>query len=230
MNINSLFFNGTVLIIEDDAVMRDGMKSYFSKKCRKVFVAQDGKEGLTAYKEHRPDVIYCDIGLPLLNGLDLLKEIRRKDQKSILCIMTAHLKEEYLLEATTLHLENFITKPITYNKLEESLKHIIRISEKGEVPICKEQGLYYSYRSKTVLIRNKEVHLTDMEIRLLEILISKEGGIATYDMLDNELYQEQNRVMSRSAIKTLVKRVRKKLEGGALILNKSDVGYYLKCN
>jgi len=230
MNIYSLFFNGSVLIVEDDAIMREGMRSYFSKKCRKVFVARDGKEGLAVYKEQRPDVIYCDIELPLLNGLDLLKEIRKKDKKSILCIMTAHLKEEYLLEATTLHLENFITKPISYKKLEESLKHIIKISEKGEVPICKERGLHYSYRSKTLLIKSKEVYLTDMEIRLLEILISKNGGVATYDMLDNELYQGQNRVMSRSAIKTLVKRVRKKLEGDALILNKSDVGYYLKCN
>lgn len=222
--MNQIYLNGTILIVDDDPGSLVAMHKYFSKKAKKILTAKDGIEALELYKEERPDIIFSDIEMPRLSGIDMIKEIRRNDSKTIIFIITAFIKESYLLEATRLHLEDFIQKPILLQNLEKALIKAIQKLEKGDTPICKKEKISYSYSSKKIIYKDKDVALSNMEIDFLELLLSLDGGIATYETIEDVVYK--SKAMSKDSIKTLVKRVRKKLVG-VNIENKPEIGYYL---
>lgn len=122
-----------VLIIEDEAIIRRGLKYMFdwSKlNCIVIDEAENGEEGLQKIEDHSPDLIILDINMPIMNGIDMLKKADNKTFESI--VLSGYDEFEYAKEAISLDVINYLLKPVDYEELEKSVKKAIEKINKNQ--------------------------------------------------------------------------------------------------
>ena len=124
-------YNFTLLYVEDDVVSQKMMKMMLEDEVKELYQAFNGAEGLEIYKKHKPDVILTDINMPILNGLDMSKEIKKIDKKQPIFVLSAFSDREILLNSINIGIDHFIPKPIDMDNLMEKLAEIeISLQEK----------------------------------------------------------------------------------------------------
>lgn len=202
----------TILIAEDDRESNDYLTLFLSKKCQQVLSAYDGQEAWRLYEEYMPDLIFTDIEMPKLDGLKLIEKIRQHDQVTPIVILSAYSDIQYLLQAIPLQLEEYILKPITFDKIDSffkkmNTKEIKKHSTK--VGINKAKETFYDYASKTARIGEHTIPLANLEITLLELLLDNQREIVSYSEIEEVLYGTA--LNNRNAIKCLVKNLRAKI-------------------
>lgn len=116
----------SLLYVEDDEDIRSELTDFLEIYFRKLYVAQDGLEGLNLFKEYSPDIIISDIQMPIMDGLTMCEEIRKINQDVPILITTAFNEPSFLIRSIDLGVDKYVTKPININKLEASL---LRCSE-----------------------------------------------------------------------------------------------------
>ena len=216
--------NLTILFIEDISFIRKKAVEYLSRKYKTVLSAKDGVEGWEIYKKSKPDIIITDIEMPKINGLELIKKIR-KDNKTIpIIISSSYTKTDYFLQAVELRLIKYIVKPVTSEKMKEALA----LAEASLLEQNKE-SIYrlsttttYDIFNKRVVIDGTEVNLSHNETLLLELLIENSHRVVHYEEIESAIWSYEG--MSMDALRYLVRAVRKKLKGD-FIENISGVGY-----
>lgn len=202
----------TILIAEDDRESNDYLTLFLSKKCQQVLSAYDGQEAWRLYEEYIPDLIFTDIEMPKLDGLKLIEKIRQHDRTTPIVILSAYSDIQYLFQAIPLQLEEYILKPITFEKVDSFLKkmntkEMQKLSRK--VVINKTKKTYYDYASKTARIGEHSISLANLEITLLELLLDNQREIVSYSEIEEILYGTA--LNNRNAIKCLVKNLRAKI-------------------
>ena len=111
-----------LLYVEDDSMIRSIFEKRLGKRVRKLFVGQNGAEGLELFEKEPIDIILTDINMPIMNGLEMIEKIRAKKPKIPIIIMSAHQESHYLLDAIDLNVTGYLTKPIDSGKLDEMLE------------------------------------------------------------------------------------------------------------
>lgn len=106
-----------VLYIEDDAGIREELSETLRMDIETIYVAGNGKEGLEIYRQHLPDAIITDIRMPVMDGLEMIRQIREEDLDIPILITTAFNESDYLLKAIDLGVDGYITKPVDINKM-----------------------------------------------------------------------------------------------------------------
>jgi len=187
-------------------------------------VSANGIEALEIFRKTKPELILVDIELPGLSGLELIKTIRKESLDTIFFVITGHPKENYILEAINMQIDEFILKPITLSKLNRALERGVQKLGKKEILISKKEQLYYNEKNKTLKHKSKIIPLTHLEIYFLELLLRNKGSIVSYPQIETVVYQDTP--MTSSSLRGLAKRVRKKLPGVS-IQNIQNVGYRL---
>ena len=117
----------SILIIDDDPLIRKTLVSYLSKEGREVIVAEDGKEGLQKYKDSFPDLVILDIRLPDMDGLEVLCKIRERDNNAYIIIMTAYDDMKTTVEAVKLGAFEYLVKPLDYVELDLTIDKAFQI-------------------------------------------------------------------------------------------------------
>jgi len=216
--------NLTILYIEDDSLIREQAIEYLSRHYQSVLEASNGEEALKIYKKQKPNIIISDIEMPKMSGLEMAKEIRKKDKKTPIIIATAYTQTEYLLFAIELQLIKYIVKPITTQKLEEALQlahlYIEENITQSILSLC--ATTHYDMLNKRLLINNSIIKLTHNEILLLELLVKNHQRVVTYEEIESKIWAYEG--MSMDALRSLVRSLRKKLQGN-FVENISGVGY-----
>ncbi len=211
----------SLLYIEDDPVVLQNISKLLQNYFGQIYTAVDGEEGYRKFLEHQVDLLLVDIELPKLNGINLIKKIRKLNATIPIVVISAYTKTDYLLESVELKLDKYIVKPFTSRKLRELLEKLnesfmhsnyVRIAE--NVYVDKTQGVIKS--------EDKTHPLTLKELEFLDILASK--GYVTYD--DINLIWKDNPPTSY-AIRSFIKILRKKLPP-KLLKNKQSLGYYIE--
>lgn len=165
----------TILFVEDEDIIRENYSLFLEQNFTKVITACDGLEAYESYVKHNPDILILDINIPKINGLDVLKKIRKDDFNTKVIILTAHTDVLYLLEASELKLSKYLVKPITRKKLQESLDSVIDEMSKYKVinihKITINKEFYWDKKNSELVKNNKIVDLTVQEKRLLELFL-----------------------------------------------------------
>jgi len=215
----------SILYVEDEEGIRKKMSDSLRYYAKCVYEAQNGEVGLEIYHEKKPDIIYTDILMPKMNGIDLVKKIREEDSKTPIVMVTAHTDKEYLLNAVELHLEQYIVKPINLKDLKKSLEKCVEVITANHA-ISKELPLGYSYDfdNKTLTCKDEEVKLSKKEIAFFELLLQNAHRVVTYAQLQEYIWQDD--VMTDAALKALVRNMRHKFPKN-YIKNFSGIGYRL---
>lgn len=215
--------NLKILYIDDEDLIREDAVEYLSFYCDNVYEACDGKDGLEKYKEIKPDVIITDIRMPKLNGLDMIKEIRKTDKTTKIIIATAFLETSYLVEAIELGLVKYLVKPI----MEDN---ILNVLQKCTDDVVKEQSIFnisgdfqFDILNHTLFLNKEQIPLTKKELLFLELLIKNSNRAVKYDEFSNYVWDGY---MSEDALRSIVREIRKKTSKES-IKNISGIGYQI---
>lgn len=111
----------TLLYVEDEQSTREQISRLLEQIVTKLFVAGNGQEGLELYRTHTPDVVLTDIMMPVMNGLDMCREIRRIAPDCQIIVLSAYCDTEYLLDCITLGIHQYSQKPVNFSQLTQSI-------------------------------------------------------------------------------------------------------------
>lgn len=213
----------TLLYAEDEEGIRrniaDSLRYYF----KDVFEASNGEKAYLIYKDKAPNIILSDIHMPILNGIEFIKKVRKKDRLTPVVMITAHTDKEYLLEAVELHMEKYLVKPIELDNLFEVLIQCVNMLDINRVVKLKIDNNYsYDFDKKELFFKNENIILNKKEMLFFEILLKNQNRVTTYEELQEEVWGDD--VMTDSALRSLVRNLRKKLPTD-IIINLSGLGY-----
>jgi len=128
--ISKKLHNISILIVDDDQGIIDAMEMILSRLVDKVFIANDGKEGIELFKTKNPDIIITDIRMPVLTGLEMAKEIRSLSAEQPIAILSAHSDTDLLLESIDIGVDKYFLKPL---KVDELKKWVIKIAKQASM-------------------------------------------------------------------------------------------------
>lgn len=117
----------TVLYVEDEDDIRDQLKIFLERRCRKVYTAANGKKGLEAFQKHQPDIVLTDILMPIMDGLKMAEHLKEARPNLPIIVITAFEEPRYFHLAIELGVHQYVNKPVKLNILEEALKKCARI-------------------------------------------------------------------------------------------------------
>lgn len=211
-----------ILIIEDEDHIAEGLKLNLSIHGFAVKIASDGVSGLYEYKKYQPDLIVLDIMLPGMNGLMVLKKIREEDERVPILILSAKNASHDKVQGLSFGVDDYMTKPFN---LDEFLLRVERLILRGTWSQTKKQGEFNQYpdgkyafgeneiffRSSTAKCHTEEVHLTDLEIRLLDLFITNRGKVLSRaEILENVWGYDRN--TTTRTVDNFIVRLRKYFE------------------
>ena len=215
--------NIKILYVEDDDIARENGVEYLENYFDHIVEASNAIEALQLYEKELFDIIITDIQMPKLNGLEFVKRIRQKDERTQVIVISAFSTKEYLLKAIELKLVKYIIKPIKEAELYEALSNCVEsIANHSSNIVQLSSTDYYDTFNQTLLSRGEIIKLRTKEILFLNLLCKNKIRYVTYQEIENYVWQDS--VMTKDALKTLVKNIKNKLPQNK-ILNLSGTGY-----
>lgn len=112
----------SLLYVEDERVTREQISRILQRIVTELYVAENGQEGLDLYRDKHPDIVMSDIMMPVMNGLEMAKEIRKQSQDSQIIMLTAYSDTEYLLECISLGINQYVQKPVDFAQLSTAIE------------------------------------------------------------------------------------------------------------
>ncbi|QKE29425.1 two-component system response regulator [Arcobacter acticola] len=221
--LKKYYKNIKILYVEDDEIARENGIEYLENYFELIYDASDAIKALQLYEKYKPDIIITDIQMPKLNGLEFVKRIRQKDKKTQVIIITAFSDKDYLLKAIELGLVKYLVKPVREKEFEEALFLCINALEKDETNIIQlDEITFFDTFNKNLISSNEMVKLRAKELNFLELLIKNKNRYVSYEEIENYVWNDS--VMTKDALKTLVKNIKTKIPKD-LILNLTNSGY-----
>lgn len=214
----------TLLIVDDEIMIREVIKEYGHSYGYKVLEASDGLEAMDIIKENEVDCVILDIMMPQLDGFSTCKKI--KEQFDIPIIMlSARAAEDDKLYGFELGIDDYVSKPFSPKELMARIKVVIERSTNKVKDVIVEDGIYIDKKAHVVKIDDEEVHLTNKEFDLLVFLIENEGIAITREKLLENIWGYDYYSMDRT-VDTHIKMLRKNLgKYGSKIVTVRGVGY-----
>lgn len=214
----------TVLYAEDDTVLAESMRRTLDLFFAQVCYAENGHQAWTLFQPSLIHAVILDVRMPGLNGLDVARKIRQQSREVPIVIISGYQEVPDLLEAASLHLVDYLVKPITFDKLNAVLQKMAEhLLACGLVEIELAPGLVYDRASKSVYGAVPEIQLlTAKEALFLELLLKHRAKPVLFETIEREVYDDE---MTLAALRNLVLRLRRKLGPYNRIETIKDVGY-----
>jgi two-component system KDP operon response regulator KdpE len=218
----------TILVIDDEVQIRRLLEITLSANEYKVIESANGKDGLIDAATHAPSLIILDLGLPDIDGLQILKKLREWYKKPII-ILSVRNSETDIVNALDSGANDYLTKPFRTGELLARIRVAIRQSQKSDEKQILEFGpLLIDLSGHTVKLNNEYVKLTSTEFSLLILLAKNEGRVLTHQYILKELWG-MSYIGQTQYLRVFVAQLRKKIEPDAtkprFITTESGIGY-----
>jgi two-component system KDP operon response regulator KdpE len=223
--------NITVLIVEDDKYIMSLTTIYLKDEGYKTVAAITGKEAVALFYANNPDIILLDLGLPDMDGMDVIKQIREQSNAPII-VVSAREEESEKIKALDMGADDYMTKPFYMGELlariRVSLRKINSLVNPDNVETFTSDYLVVDYTKGLVFVDSEEVHLTPMEYKLLKLLIANRGKVLTHNYILNQIwgYAETN---DSKGLRVFMASLRRKIERDTsnprFILTQVGIGY-----
>lgn len=221
-----------ILLIEDDAQILDSLAVGFQLQWQDATVisAHEGEVGLRAFYEHHPDVVLLDVGLPGMNGFEVLEQIRRVSDVPVI-MLTARGQEIDQVRGLELGADDYVVKPFGHLALLARVRAVLRRaavpSLARSIPDFESGALAISFGDHRVTLRGREVKLTPVEYRLLYHLVRNAGRLMPHQTLLDRVWGKDYGATT-DHLKVFVSRLRRKVEpegSPRLIETERGLGY-----
>jgi len=226
-----------ILVIEDDASIRELVVWNLSEEGYDCVCAGDGREGLDIARSERPDLIILDLMLPRLAGLEVIKSLRMEDIKTPVIMLTAKIEETDKVIGLEFGADDYITKPFGIRELKARIKAVLRRyktdgQEPDDAGVGTEtysiDGLEINVPRHEVFVNGKNVVLTLKEFDLLKKLAENRGRVLTREQLLDSIWGYEYLGETRT-VDVHIRYLRKKLDGaGELIETVRGLGYKMR--
>ena len=197
-----------ILIVEDDKNIREGVADFLSEFGYNTIEAPDGREALAKFEEQDISLVILDIQMPYINGLEVLKEIRKRSKLPVL-MLTAFSDEEYKIDAYTSLADGYLEKPFSLPVLRARVDSLIE--------------RHYG----TATLGNEPVDINAKEVDILKYLVENEGRALTREQIIDNVWKATEEPPFDRVIDVYIKELRKKL-GLDCIVTIRNVGYKLE--
>ncbi len=200
-----------VLVVEDEAALRETLRTRLTESGFTVDVAQDGEEGLFAGREYPLDVAIIDLGLPKLAGLEVIRRLRAAGKAFPILILTARDNWQDKVEGLQAGADDYVAKPFHFEEVLARLQALLRRAGGWASPQLKCGPVTLDTRAQTVRVEARAIDLTTFEYRILEHLMLRAGDVISKGELTERLY-DQDFERDSNVIEVLVGRLRRKLD------------------
>ena len=209
------------------------LKDEFESNGYQVFIAENGGEGLTIAEKQKPDLIILDIMLPVMDGYEVCKKLRMEGNHTPIIMLTVKNKEIDKVLGLELGADDYMTKPFSVRELSARVKTIFRRLEEYSTEIqsfCLGET-ELNFKKYEATKKGNKIDFTPLEFQVLQLFVKHKGQVITRDEILEEVWGEQNMVISLRTIDSHIANIRKKLEDDPAnpkyILNIRGVGYKL---
>jgi two-component system KDP operon response regulator KdpE len=219
-----------ILVIDDEVEIRRLLKVGLSAHGYDFLEAANGQDGLVQAATLRPDIVILDMGLPDLEGLSVVSQLREWSQVPII-ILSVRGQEQDKVKALDLGADDYLTKPFSMSELMARIRVALRHQGNSkDQPVIQVGELYADLSRRLVKAAGKEVHLTPIEYDLLKILLTNAGKVVTHGYLLASIWGGDSQEYSQY-LRIYISHLRKKIEQDPnqprLILTEPGVGYRL---
>lgn len=218
-----------ILIVEDERRLSNIIKKGFIEDGFAVDQAFDGEEGQFLAESEQYDLIVLDIMLPKLDGLEVCSNLRKKEIKTPILMLTARSTTENKVNGLDSGADDYMTKPFSFVEFRSRVHALIRRSHKETLPILVAEDLELDPLKHTVTRGSKDISLTPKEFSILELLMRHKGEVVTRTMIIEHVWDYDFDGMS-NVVDVFVATVRKKINIGfkaKLIKTVHGVGYII---
>ena len=223
-----------ILLVEDDADILD-LTAYVLRRERYIVIeARDGAQALRRWKTDRPDIIVLDLGLPSLDGFEVLRQIREEEEETPILVLTGRRDAKDLLRCFNLGTDDFLPKPFEFRELSVRIRAILRRAGKRHreeaEPRVQVEGLNLDPETYEVSWRGQSVRLTPTEFRILYLLATNAAHVVPASRLYTYVWGSEGG--DANALRSHISHIRRKLEidgsGPGKITSVPAVGYVLR--
>ena len=222
-----------ILIVEDEPGILLSLKDELESEGYAVLEAVDGEEGLDAARHLAPDLIILDVMMPVLNGYEVCKTLRREGNRTPVLMLTVRDKEIDKVLGLELGADDYVTKPFSLREIVARVKAILRRTEELETEpsIFSIGDIDLNFKKFEARKNGKDIELTPLEFRMLKVLIQKKERVITRNEFLDIIWGEDNMVVSSRTIDSHIANIRKKIEADPSnpkhILSIRSIGYKL---
>jgi len=220
-----------VLVIDDEPAIRRFLRTSLGAEGYDVFEAPDGETGLAMLRRNAVDVLVLDLGLPGMDGLQVLQQMRDSGSSLPVIVLSSRTDETGKVKALDMGADDYVTKPFGTDELLARIRAAMRhrLQQDGEKPVFKTGDLSVDLVRRIVTARGAEVKVTPREYDILRLLVAHAGKVLTHKFLLREVWgQEADVQYLRIYIRTLRQKLEANPEQPFLIQTEQGVGYRLR--
>ena len=217
-----------ILITEDDAALAEALQFSLSQSGYAVDWVANGAAADDVLKDDVFGLLILDLGLPKLDGFEVLRRLRRRNASLPVLILSGREKPEEKVLGLDLGADDYLVKPFSLNELQARVRALLRRGQQGGVtPTILYGGLGFDTVARTASINGRALPLSMHETGVLEVLLHRFGRVVSKEQLVEQLYSYDKEV-SHNAIEVYVHRLRKKIAGaGVTVRTLYGRGYLL---
>ncbi len=220
-----------VLVVDDEPPIRRLLRTSLSANGFHVLEAANGRDGLAAIEAQKPEIIVLDLGLPDIDGLDIIRTLRAGGNRTPIIVLSSRGEERIKVEALDAGADDYVTKPFGIAELiariRAALRH--RLQVQGAEPVFESGGLRVDLVRRIATVDGVEVKLSPKEYDILRLLVLHAGKVLTHRFLMNEVWGSVGDVQYlRIYVRQLRAKIEARPEQPQHILTETGVGYRLQ--
>jgi len=219
-----------ILVIDDEPPIRKLLRMGLTAQGYQTLEAQNGKAALELLNQ-RPDLVILDLGLPDIQGHELLRMIRARNESVPVVVLSSRGDEAGKVQALDLGADDYVTKPFGMDELLARMRAALRhqLQAHGERPVFRIGELSVDLVRRIVKVGDREVKLSPKEYELLRVLVQHAGKVLTHRFLLKELWNE---LTDAQYLRVYVRQLRQKIEADPerpqFVLTETGIGYRLR--
>jgi len=217
-----------ILIVEDDAMLAEAVSAALRQSAHMVSLAAGGDEADRALAANEYDLVLLDLGLPRLDGFEVLKRLRQRRSRVPVIILTARDSPEDRVAGLDLGADDYLTKPFQLAELEARVRALIRRAHAIASSEIVHGPLKLDMAGRRLFCDGQPVELSARELAVVELLLLREGRVVTKQQIVDHLYGWED-ASSSNAVEVFVYRLRRKLaDSGVDIKTVRGMGYLIE--
>ncbi|EAH4540984.1 response regulator transcription factor [Campylobacter jejuni] len=216
-----------ILVVEDEVKARESMINILSERFSKVIGAQNGDEGLKKFKKFKPDLVITDIAMPIMDGLDMAREIKEISDDVPIVVLSAYSEKERLLRSIDIGIDKYLIKPVDIEELFKVLDYLIGEKIEANMLVKISEEYQFNKTKRTLIYSGEEIVLTKKELAFISLLLKQPEALVLHEDIKKNVWIGEH--VSDTAVRTFIKRVRDKV-GEDFIKNVPSLGYKININ
>ena len=208
----------TILVIEDERSISNFICRALTANDYKAIPAFRGKEGMSLFFSHSPDLVLLDLGLPDTDGLDILAQLRGQPREVPVIIISARDRESEKVKALDMGADDYVVKPFGVSELLARIRSALRRSDRLKLSQGIQRDVYQikdltvDLAKHLVMLGDEEIHFTQNEFKIIELLAIHAGKVLTYDFILEHVWGPYSGSGSNQILRVNMANIRRKLK------------------